>query len=187
MRNFNLSYTHSHHTSTAVTVNSKGALLATERENMSGVPPNTVLREPTLFHLFGNFQETPICKGYSHLTLFRPLSVWIAFSLGGKWFVENDQWWSFNITGAWSDDANSWGKQRTEQNILKAEEFLRCLWGSLENSDIVPGIYKVRYMYRAVHMSRSMCMTRATCVTGKNYEALTSGWLWDVVQAESEG
>lgn len=47
--------------------------------------------------------------------------MWIAFSLGGekegKWFVENDQWWSFNIAGAWSDDANSWGKQRTEQNI----------------------------------------------------------------------
>ena len=45
----------------------------------------------------------------------------------------------------------------------------------MENSDIVPGIYKARYMYRAVHMSRSVCMTRATCVTAKNYEALTSG------------
>ena len=45
----------------------------------------------------------------------------------------------------------------------------------MENSDIVPGIYKARYMYRAVHMSRAVCMTRATCVTAKNYEALTSG------------
>ena len=45
----------------------------------------------------------------------------------------------------------------------------------MENSDIVPGIYKARYMYWAVHMSRAVCMTRATCVTAKNYEALTSG------------